>query len=150
MPKTSEQNTDRVERRRTRRRDLKNQNLTSSVDEELAEIPPEERGRRRRRGEKSPLEVEPKIEPKIIPYPLPERQAEINQLAQEIANQTAQKFLDCIPPEMKEALSEEQIKYQQSELSVGIAESLKSQLEWAMNQAWLDAKNTQRSRKDEF
>ena len=147
MLKASEQNIDTGERRRRRRRDIKDKDLTSSVVQKLAEIAPEERGRRRRRrGEKSPLEVEPKI----IPYPLPERQAEINQLAQEIANQTAQKFLDCIPPEMKEALSEEQLKSQQFELSVGLAESLKSQLEWAMNQAWLEAKNSQRSRKDEF
>ena len=84
------------------------------------------------------------LEPKIIPYPLPERQAEIKQLAQEIANQTAQKFLECIPPGMKEILSEEQLEYQQYELSVGIAEALRSKLGWALNQAWLDAKNSQK------
>ena len=145
MPKASEQNTDTGERRRTRRRDIKNKDLTSSVVQGLAEIVPEERRRRRRRGEKSPLEVEKKIEPKIISYPLPEQQAEINQLAQEIANQTAQKFLDCIPLEMKEILSEEQLEYQQSELSVGITEALRSKLGWALNQAWLEAKNSQKS-----
>ena len=58
-----------------------------------------------------------------------------------MAKQTAEKFLECIPPEMKEARSEEQLKYQQDELSVGIAEALRSKLEWALNQAWLDAKN---------
>ena len=46
---------------------------------------------------------------------------------------------------MKEILSEEQLQYQQFELSVGLAESLRSQLEWALNQAWLEAKNCQKS-----
>ena len=100
-------------------------------------------GRRRRRGEK--VEVKPKIEPKIIPHPIPERQAELQQLTQEIAKGAAQKFLDCIPPEMKEVLTEEQLKFQQSELSVGIANTLKSQLDWALNQAWLDAKKNNAS-----
>ena len=37
-----------------------------------------------------------------------------------------------------------QLKSQQFELSVGLAESLKSKLEWALNQAWLEAKNSQK------
>ncbi len=56
-------------------------------------------------------------------------------------DKSAEQFLDCIPPEMKEILSDEQLKYQQYELSVGIAEALKSKLSWALNQAWLDAKS---------
>ena len=60
MPKASEENTDTGERRRTRRRDIKNKDLTSSVVQGLAEIAPGER-RRRRRGEKSPLEIEKRI-----------------------------------------------------------------------------------------
>ncbi len=58
-----------------------------------------------------------------------------------MALQTAQKFLDCIPPEMKEVLSDEQLKFQQNELSASLAHTLRSQLSWALNQAWLEAKN---------
>ena len=58
-----------------------------------------------------------------------------------MAKQTAQQFLDCIPPDMKEILSDEQLKYQQYELSMYISEALRSKLSWALHQAWLDAKN---------
>ena len=139
-PKTSEEEVETDGRRRGRR---KRNKPWGAVSTDTQDFNPLEGRRRTRRGEKQ--KVEKKIEPKIIPHPIPERGAEIKQLTQEIANQTAQKFLDCIPPEMKEVLTEEQIKYQQYELSVGIAESVKSQLEWALNQAWLDAKSNNQS-----
>ncbi len=38
-------------------------------------------------------------------------------------------------------ISEEQLTLQQLELSAEIANSLKGQLAWALNRAWLDAEN---------
>ena len=139
QPTTEELSTETVqsseeEVTRPKRRKLRD---TSSTPRRPPLIDPDTGRRRRRTGYESSREVEPKI----IPNPMPEKAEEIGKLAQEIAKQTAKQFLDCIPPDMKEILSDEQLKYQQYELSVGIAEALKSKLNWALNQAWLDAKN---------
>ncbi len=124
------------------RRKLRDTSSTSSSRVERFQLIDPTQGRRRRR---TGYESEREVKPKIIPNPMPEKAEEIGKLAQEIAKQTAKQFLDCIPPDMKEILSDEQLKYQQYELSVGIAEALKSKLNWALNQAWLDAKsNNQR------
>ena len=116
---------------------------TSSTPRRPPLIDPTQGRRRRRTG----YESERELAPKIIPNPMPEKAEEIGKLAQEIAKQTAKQFLDCIPPDMKEILSDEQLKYQQYELSVGITEALKSKLSWALNQAWLDAKNNNQGHK---
>lgn len=123
-----------------------------AADSPLDEVAEETlRPRRRRRGAPSPLSVAPsapaqsptKAEAiKSLPHPINTQRAEIKTLATEIANQTAQQFLkDCLPPSLLASLSKEQLYAQQQELSAEIANSLKSQLAWALNRAWLDAQN---------
>ena len=78
-----------------------------------------------------------------IPHPILTQEAQIKTLANSIAHKTAEQFLkDCLPPSLLSQLSEEQLALQQLELSAEIAHSLKSQLAWALNRAWLDAKNS--------
>ncbi len=148
------------------RQDSSIEQLTSSVDKSPPETETRERGRRvrqdsstdkwsnwvkqglidpetgeRRRRVRGDKSTSRKVEKKTIPHPIPAQQSELNNLAREMALQTAQKVLDCIPPEMKEVLSDEQLKFQQNELSASLAHTLRSQLSWALNQAWLEAKN---------
>ena len=134
------------ERRRRRRRSGSSSTKPWAISlGSSAEWVEGERRRRRRSGSSSALGA---VKTKPIPNPIPDKQLEINSLAQEIANQAAERYLECIPPEIKSALSDEQIKFQQKELSVGIKDALRSQFSWALNQAWFEAKNSNQNSKN--
>ena len=65
----------------------------------------------------------------------------IKALAKSIAEQTAQQFVqDIIPESLSANLSEAQLNAQKQELSYNLAEMIKTQLDWELNQALLDAK----------
>ena len=130
----SPRETETRERVRRVRQDSSTDKWSSRIKQDL--IDPETGERRRRvRGDKS---TSRKVEKKTIPHPLPAQQSELDHLAREMALQTAHKFLNRIPPELKETLSDEQLKFQQNELSASLASALRSQLSWALNQTWLE------------
>ena len=102
------------------------------------------RRRRRRRLDSTDSELAPPI-----PHPLKEaeQRSQIDSLAAEMANQAAQKLLsECLSPQMQAALQPEQLREHQTEISASIASSLKSQLDWALNQVWLEAQQHQQRR----
>ncbi len=99
--------------------------------------------RRRRRGDISQEFSTSQTDKSTIPHPILTQEAQIKTFANSIAHKTAEQFLqECLPPSLLSQLSEEQLALQQLELSAEIAHSLKSQLAWALNRAWLDAKNS--------
>ena len=99
--------------------------------------------RRRRRGDISQDEPTSQTDKSTIPHPILTQEAQIKTFANSIAHKTAEQFLqECLPPFLLSQLSEEQLALQQLELSAEIAHSMISQLAWALNRAWLDAKNS--------
>ncbi len=99
--------------------------------------------RRRRRGDISQDEPTSQTDKSTIPHPILTQEAQIKTFANSIAHKTAEQFLqECLPPSLLSQLSEEQLALQQLELSAEIAHSMISQLAWALNRAWLDAKNS--------
>lgn len=74
------------------------------------------------------------------PHPIEEQHTKIEAFAQKVSEQTAQQFIQSmIPNSLLASLSDEQLKFQEQELSANLAEGLTSKLYWALNQAWLDA-----------
>lgn len=74
------------------------------------------------------------------PHPIEDQHTQIQAFAQKVSEQTAQEFIqNMIPDSLLASLSDEQLKFQEQELSANLAESLTSKLYWALNQAWLDA-----------
>ena len=99
--------------------------------------------RRRRRGDISQEFSTSQTDKSTIPHPILTQEAQIKTFANSIAHKTAEQFLqECLPPSLLSQLSEEQLALQQLELSAEIAHSMISQLAWALNRAWLDAKNS--------
>ena len=134
--------TDGTKRKRRRKADNKlEESALIDLGQFVEEINPSKRERQRK--DSQPLATSNRGKPFSLPNPLTEKPAKIQKFAREIANQTAEQFLqDFVQGELRAVLSEKHLNSQQLELSAVIAEFLNSQFRWALNQSWLDARES--------
>ena len=112
---------------------------------------PTEQAPRRRRKIRAATSLTPSTlntqATKPIPHPLKDQYEPIKTFTDEFSEQIARQFIqDLIPESLLASLSEEQLRCQKQELSANLADSIHSQLYWALNRAWLDARSNRSSR----
>ncbi|MGK7938300.1 MAG: hypothetical protein AB4206_21250 [Xenococcaceae cyanobacterium] len=90
----------------------------------------------------TPSNLSTQGEKATLPHPLKDQRPQIQTFTKEVSAEITERFIqDLIPESITSYLSDEQLSSQKLDLSTNLADLIKTQLDWALNRAWLEAQN---------